>query len=296
MKKVKAKRKFNTLNELGECPVYCDINNCFFWIDIIEKKLFCYNFSSNTLEMENLGFSCGSFCITTEGKLIFATDDGILLNYATKDETLIPIPDFDPALERINDGKCDPFGNFLFGSMDRMENKSIGHFYRLSKNLSIEILFDDIVISNGPAFSKDGRFLYFSDSFNQQILRFPYSENSKLEREKCEVFYEFYGTDLAPDGLCVDNNNTLWVSIWGGYKVLGINDKKKIIYEVSVPTKNVTSCTFVKRKNMELFITSARKGLEKVDLKFDQDAGALFSAVIEDTDHTTDTFSLAEKK
>ena len=77
--------------------------------------------------------------------------------------------------------------------------------------------------------------------------------------------------------------------------MLGINENKNIIYEVEVPTKNVTSCTFVNRKNTELFITSARKGLEESHLKFDKDAGALFSAIMENIHHTTNTFSLEKK-
>ncbi len=71
-------------------------------------------------------------------------------------ETIMPVEADLPT--RINEGKCDRQGRFVFGTKHGVEKaEKIGGFYRLNVDLSLERLpLGECAISNSIAFSPDG--------------------------------------------------------------------------------------------------------------------------------------------
>ena len=58
---------------------------------------------------------------------------------------------------RLNDGKVDRAGRFVFGSMDTLEEAPRGKLYSYSPDGTLAVLDEGIVCSNGPCFSPDGK-------------------------------------------------------------------------------------------------------------------------------------------
>ncbi|MBM3631106.1 MAG: SMP-30/gluconolactonase/LRE family protein, partial [Alphaproteobacteria bacterium] len=52
--------------------------------------------------------------------------------------------------------------------------------------------------------------------------------------------------------------------------------KSNLIHRIQLPAKNITNCTFGGVNNADLFITSAKKGMNKTDLKKNKNSGSLF--------------------
>jgi sugar lactone lactonase YvrE len=70
-----------------------------------------------------------------------------------------------------------------------------------------------------------------------------------------------------PDGMTSDRQGNLWVAMWGGGQVTQWNPETgRLLEQIPIPAKNVSSCTFGGRDRNELYITSARIGLDKVSL------------------------------
>ena len=65
------------------------------------------------------------------------------------------------------------------------------------------------------------------------------------------------------------------LSLWHG--IISVYDLKgKKVHQLSIPVKNVTNCTFGGKFNNELYVTTARKGMKKMEIKKYPLSGSLF--------------------
>ena len=83
-------------------------------------------------------------------------------------------------------------------------------------------------------------------------------------------------SDGSPDGMATDIKNNLWVCHYHGSKISVYDKKGKKIHQINFPVKNVTNCTFGGFNNSELFISTARKGMTKKEIKKFPLSGCLF--------------------
>jgi sugar lactone lactonase YvrE len=57
---------------------------------------------------------------------------------------------------RFNDGKCDPSGRFVVGTLDFGAKPGVGALYRIDPGGGWEKILPDVGLSNGLAWSADG--------------------------------------------------------------------------------------------------------------------------------------------
>ena len=77
--------------------------------------------------------------------------------------------------------------------------------------------------------------------------------------------------------MTLDNKKNLWVCHFNGACISVFNKEGKKIHKINFPAKNITNCTFGGKKNSEIFITTATKGMNTSDLKKYSYSGFLFS-------------------
>ena len=64
-----------------------------------------------------------------------------------------------------------------------------------------------------------------------------------------------------------DMQGNLWIAMWGGAQVTKWNPNTgELLEQIPVPAKNVSSCIFGGKNLNELYLTSARKGLDEATL------------------------------
>jgi len=73
-----------------------------------------------------------------------------------------------------------------------------------------------------------------------------------------------------------DSKNNLWVCHYHGAQISVYNSKGKKIHKVKFPVKNITNCTFGGNNNKKIFVSTARKGLNKKEIKKNPLSGGLF--------------------
>ena len=79
-----------------------------------------------------------------------------------------------------------------------------------------------------------------------------------------------------PDGMTSDTDGNLWIAMWSGASVTRWNPRNgSLLEQIPLPAKNVTSCAFGGKTLDELYITSARTGLDKADLTAYRYSGSL---------------------
>ena len=93
---------------------------------------------------------------------------------------------------------------------------------------------------------------------------------------KKTVFLKLNKSEGSPDGMTTDIYNNLWVCHYGGAKITVYNRKGVRIHFIKIPAKNVTNCTFGGLLNNELFISTARKGMNSKEIRKSPLSGSLF--------------------
>lgn len=260
---------------LGEGPHWDHLENRLYWVDIIGKKL--HTFDPVTNENRTLQFDhyIGAAVPGKPGQLILAMQNGIYrYEIESKLLTLIADPESDKPNNRFNDGKCDPTGRFYVGTMDLNGKKGSGALYRLDRDGQLSKMLSSVTISNGLAWSPDGNELYFIDTPTGEVAIYHYNQQSGdlIYKQPAVKIPQEMG---SPDGMTIDQEGMIWVAHWGGSRVTRWDPQLgNQLDEVIVPAKNVTSCAFGGENLDELYITTARQGMNDDELlKFPQSGG-----------------------
>jgi sugar lactone lactonase YvrE len=175
---------------------------------------------------------------------------------------------------RFNDGACDPDGNFLCGTVGDDFGPGRATMYRLNADHTVDILFGDLGVSNGLAWTADGRTAYYADSLTQRIDRFDYDSTHGLHNRRPLV--RIPADKGFPDGLTVDGDGCVWVALWNGGAVHRYDPQGRLDGVLEFPVKRVTACGFGGAGLDELYVTSMRANAEP----HEKEAGALFRVAV----------------
>lgn len=257
---------------LGEGPVWVARNEALYWVDIVSGKLF--RRVSGRTDVLDPGRTLCSIVPRLKGGFVGGSLDGLVA--IGEDFAVTPLvhPEVDQPGNRFNDGKVDRAGRFWAGTMDRKESKDTGSLYRLDPDLTCTRVDSGYSVTNGPAFSVDGRTMYHTDSGRQTIFAFDLDDAGGASNRR--VLTRFGPGDGYPDGMTVDAEDCLWVAFWDGWCVRRLSARGERLQEIAVPVQRPTSCAFGGKDLGQLFITSARRDLTAAEMERQPQAGGLF--------------------
>lgn len=259
---------------LGEGLYYSARLDRLFWVDIKAPALFSMCMCSRDIQRIPMPELIGWVKETTEGKWIAGFKSGVYW----LDDDFLPIRKVcelpnEPVTNRLNDAKADRQGRLYFGTMDNNEQDSTGSLYRLT-NQGAEVVDGGYVVSNGPAFSESGEYLYTVSSAQRIIYRARVTAQGNLSNK--QPFIQFATSDGYPDGLTVDAQGNLWVACWQGYGIRCYSKTGHLLRHIMLPAPLVTNVTFAGQNCDRLFVTSARIGLSDTLLARYPLSGAVF--------------------
>jgi sugar lactone lactonase YvrE len=262
---------------LGEGPAWEARTNLLYWLDIKGHTVHLYDPQNRTDRSIDVGQQTGCAAPTKDGNLILGLKTGLAtLDLATAKLDFIARPEVHLPGNRFNDGKCDPAGRFLAGTMDDAEVEASGALYSLSSDHTLKTLITGVRISNGLAWSPDYKTFYYIDTPTRVVMAYDYDlEKGNISNPRVVVRVpESFGW---PDGMTNDVEGNLWIALWGGAAVTCWNPATgSLIRKVDVPAGNVTSCVFGGEGLTTLYITSARKGMSAEQLARYPLSGGLF--------------------
>ena len=209
--------------------------------------------------------AAGGLVVTMIDTLVSVDDDG---------KSRTDLARFEGAGDRMNDAKCDPKGRLYAGSMSTSGGFT-GSLYRVDANLEVVALVSEVGISNGLAWSSDRLSMYYIDTPLGTVDRFSYDPGTGDISDRTVVVRIDPGFG-APDGMCVDTEDHLWVAIWGGGVVLRYDPAGVLVGELEVPAPRVTSCCFGGDDYDELYVTTAREGMSDGELDRYPLSGSVF--------------------
>ncbi|MCS6993495.1 MAG: SMP-30/gluconolactonase/LRE family protein [Anaerolineales bacterium] len=262
---------------LGEGPAWNAVHRCLSWVDIHAGRLHLYNPSSGEQETLSVDPPLGCAAPAQGGKFILGMRHGIaLLHPQTGQLSVLASPEAHLPGNRFNDGKCGPDGRFLAGTMDNSEKEASGALYSYAPNGALKTLVTGVRISNGLAWSRDYRTLYYIDTPTFEVKAYDYDlESGEIANPR--VVISIPPRLGFPDGMTSDAAGRLWIGMWGGAAVTVWNPNSgQLLETLPLPAKNVTACVFGGENGTDLFITSARQGLTRADLSEYPLSGGLF--------------------
>ncbi|MEO5972300.1 MAG: SMP-30/gluconolactonase/LRE family protein [Sphingomicrobium sp.] len=261
---------------LGEGPLWVAREAALYWVDIKGRKIFRLDAAGAVTAWET-PLRVGSIAPRASGGFIAGTDQGFAtFDPATGQLELLSNPEADRPDNRFNDGKVDRAGRFWAGTMDDSERHASGALYRLDASDAATRIDDGYRVTNGPAFSPDGRRMYHNDSALRVTYAFDLAPDGSATNRS--VFARFGDGDGFPDGMTVDAEGCLWIAFWDGWCVRRLSPDGELLATLRVPTQRPTSCAFGGPRLDRLYITSARIGLDAAALADQRCAGGLFLA------------------
>ena len=206
-------------NTLGEGPIWWKRRNLLAWVDILECKIFAATWDGNIVDIITMPEPVGCIFEMPDGSLLAGCQTG--LRTVPDGELVARIPDASPDM-RINDGKVDPWGNLVFGTMGYPgPREGAGTLWRWD-GMQFTALLEGLTIPNGMVWQNDGREFLFIDTPTKQVCRFEYSTNF-VPLRLMEIAWDMNGSVGSPDGMCEFGNDVM-VAMWDGNCVLQCNE------------------------------------------------------------------------
>lgn len=261
---------------LGEGPLWDEDDETLYWVDIKGCKIHRLSEDHSQKTSWTLPVEVGAVARRkNSGMLVAALRRGFawveLARYGRVIIDQIGNPEEEDFRNRFNDGKTDATGRFWAGTLHDPETEPLGALYRLDPDGKISRHDQGYIVTNGPAFSPDGKLLLVNDSCNRRTYAHDLAPDGSLSNKR--LFKEYEAADGYPDGMTFDSEGHLWVAMWGGAQVLRLDPTGAIVQKIAMPVSQPTSVAFGGFELDKLYITSAAIGR---DLATEPLAGGLF--------------------
>jgi sugar lactone lactonase YvrE len=275
-----AKVASNVTAELGEGPSWDARTGILYWVDIKGGRIYAHKPGNESDDIVASTKGVSSVVPRAGGGFALTSRHGFYsLDLKTgRIEPLTEEVEIDLESNKFNDGKCDPAGRYWAGTMDQTEKSPSGSLYLLEKGSKLKKVLSNITVSNGLGWSPDHKTMYYIDSPTKKVRSFDYSlPTGEISNQQVAVDFVRSGQIGDPDGMAVDNEGMIWVAHWGGGRVTRWNPSKGVLLDtLQIPADQVTSVCFAGENLDELYITTARDGLDEKTLASKPLAGSLF--------------------
>jgi L-arabinonolactonase len=264
-------------NQLGECVLWNPEDERIYWTDIYGQRLYRCAEDGSDLLVRELPDKLGSFAFDPDGNLLAAFSKG-LFRYRFQDGRLERLIEFEPeqARTRLNDGRCDRSGRFVVGGCHQEFRNPVSSVISYSGGNDARTVIRNVALTNGIAFSVDGKRMYFSDSETLVYHYYDYDLESGDLGER-HVFATIPAGEGFADGSAVDADDNVWNARYYGGIVQQYTPDGREAQRIRMPT-DCPSCVCFGGRNLDtLFITTARKDLSADQLSRQPGAGGLFS-------------------
>lgn len=267
--------------QLGEGALWSTRHQALWWVDILGRRLHlsrpdgslrgCWDFDEEVSAVAEQATGTGLLLAMRRGFARFDPFDGDGMPH------YLHCPASEGPGNRFNDGRCDAQGRFWAGSMDFDAQLPTGALYRFDPDGQCTLQAEGYAVCNGPAWSLDGRTMYFNDTAAGRTLAYACDPSGGLGA--CRLWRQWdAATDGLPDGMTLDALGRLWIAHWGGGCVTCHDAESGAeLQRIDVPATQVTSCAFGGPGLRTLYITTAAVGLDDRARAAQPLAGSLFA-------------------
>jgi len=252
------------------------------WTDIEAATLFAWRPGVGGPQFCRLPDRLGSFAHCRSGRVLLGLAKRLAVASLGEQlelhqlQTLAPVDAAEPRT-RINDGRTDRRGYFVFGTMNEArEKRAIASFYQFSIQHGLRRLaLPAVAIANSICFSVDGRTMYFCDTLSQRIQQCDYDAET-AQVDNVRQFTQMDRADAWPDGSVIDTEGCLWNAQWGAGRVARYDPEGQLMGVLNAPAAHTTCPAIGGEGGDQLMLTTARAELGRDALAAQPLSGSLF--------------------
>lgn len=266
---------------LAEGPLWDAARDRLLWVDILAGEV---------LEgrLDGLGIAVtarhrfegtvGAVAVAPDGTLLVAAQEHLVVQ--RPDGSRRDGPRVVPPGEgrRTNDGGTDPAGRFLVGTL-RLDGPSDREvLVRLEPDGSLTRLDADLTLSNGLAWSPDGRLLYSVDTLRRTVFVRDHDPGSgDVGERRVHLVLD----DGHPDGIAADAEDHLWIAVHGAGEVRRHRRDGAVVARLRLPAPHTTSVAFAGEDLRTLVVTTASGELSDDQRRAYPESGRLFTCRVD---------------
>ncbi len=258
--------------DLGEGSLWHPGTETLFWFDITGRRLLARNADgARQWQFDEMHSAAGWI---DDHRLVVAHESGLSVFDTRSGERkpLAALPTAGPSI-RTNDGRADPRGGFWISTMGRPPRPEAGAIWRWHAG-ALRRLFTGLKIPNAICFAPDGSCAYFADTAQRVVWRVSLDAAGWPQGDP-QSFIDLSDAGRNPDGAVVDAFGWLWIAMWGAGSVSVYGQDGRFLNDWTVPVPNPTCPAFGGSEMADLFVTSARQGMDSVALAGSPAAGCV---------------------
>ncbi len=263
---------------LAESPVYDDRTGDLLWVDITEGTLHACKLNGSERRAWHFSEPVGCVGLTESGRLIVALRHSVALFDRTNGhrETIATLPHVHNEM-RTNDGKVGPDGAFWISTMDdRAVKESIGAVYRIALGGFPEEKIGNLRISNGLAWTADGKTMFHTDTRGPWIERWDFDPVTGAISGRTRI-RDLDDTIGRPDGGACDLDGNYWSAGISAARLNQFNRDGELLAHFAAPVPRPTMISFMGADFTTMVVTTAGHGLSDEALKANPHAGGIFT-------------------
>ncbi|NMM81466.1 gluconolactonase [Acidovorax sp. SRB_14] len=270
--------------ELGESPFWQAGEQRLYWVDIAGRAALRADPATGATERWPLPAEPGCMApARTAGQAsgwVLALRDGIYRapHWGGALHRIARLP-YDPAHERANDGKCDPFGRFWVGTRDERPGGGHAAMYCIDARhgpAQVQTLWGGASTLNGLGWSPDQRTLYSADTPTHRIEARDW-DGERNALGPARTLHQFApksvnwqpgtaGYGGRPDGAAVDVQGNYWCAMYEGARVLQLSPAGAVLQSIATPVACPTMVCLGGPEGRTMFVTTARQGRPEDEL------------------------------
>lgn len=237
----------------GEAPRWH--NGKLFFSDMIGQKIYTVDLTGKLEVFLEVPNQPNGMCFMPDGSLIYSSMFDAKLHRYQNGETELYAD-----LSSLMTGYC---GDMVIDSSGRVfiddtgarvlhrEKPSPGRLLVVDTDRSVKIAAENLVFPNGIAIDREGKSLYIAETFTYRLNKFDMAESGELTNRReiwdATEWARLRGTQPGKfssiDGLCMDGNNGMWLSLLGNEAFARRDLGKEVFTHVVTVEGHATACT-----------------------------------------------------
>ena len=244
---------------LGECPVWSADEGVLYWIDIEGRCVHRHDPEGQRDHTVHLDGRPGSIVLTDEPGVLVAAVEHELLRLDTNTgvtETIAALEEAGTG-NRLNDGRTDPAGRYVVGSMwaDATIERHTGVLHSYAADGAHTELRHDIGVTNGLAFDRARGRMFFADTPTETVWVYDYDERTG-EASNPQVFVDHRELPGKPDGACVDADGHYWSASVYGWALTRFDPDGRVERRLDLPVEKPSMPAFGGPDLTTLYVTT----------------------------------------
>jgi L-arabinonolactonase len=262
---------------VGESPIWSVREQALYWIDGQARRIMRLHWPDRRLESRELPYRPSCIALLPEAGLLVGYKKGLgAFDFDSGAARSLPLEGVAFDVESFNDGACDAAGRFWIGTRHRDASEAVCALFCIETDLRVRRVIDGIIVSNGIAFSPDGRTMYHTDSRPGRIDAYDYDVATGALSGRRRLL-DYQGKDRRPDGCTVDAQGYLWVAEIDGSRLARYAPDGGLDRTEMLPVSKPASVGFGGADMRTLFITTISYGLDAAARQAQPWAGKLLA-------------------